>query len=111
MGKIKIAVENSIREVKERIVEQFHPTKIIIFGSHAAGTPGPDSDLDILVIMPVEVSRRQKAVQIDLALEGIKMATDILVATPDEVNKYQNWPGTVICQAIREGKVIYDSAA
>jgi predicted nucleotidyltransferase len=43
-----------IEEVAERIVREFNPERIILFGSHAYGTPGPDSDVDLLVVLPFE---------------------------------------------------------
>jgi predicted nucleotidyltransferase len=73
--------ESAIREAVERIAARFHPDKIILFGSQARGQGREDSDADLLVIMPVKGSKRQQAVQIDLALEGIPIPIDLIVAT------------------------------
>ena len=51
-----------------RIVVRFQPDRIVLSGSHARGEAGPDSDVDLLVIMPVEGSKRRKATDIDVAL-------------------------------------------
>jgi len=56
-----IPVQGSIREMVRRIAAQFHPDKIILFGSHTRGKAGPDSDVDILIVMPVEGLKRRKA--------------------------------------------------
>ena len=100
-----------IQEAVRRIVEKFQPERIVLFGSHAAGTAGPDSDADLLVIMQVTGSKRKQAVEIDLALEGILLPTDVIVATPDEVERYRDCVGTIICEAAHEGRVLYERAA
>jgi predicted nucleotidyltransferase len=97
-----------IAEAVRRIVEGFAPEQIILFGSHARGTAGPDSDADLLVVMPVSGSKRRKAVEIDLALAEIGMPKDVIVVTPEEVERYRNVVGTIIYPAMREGKVLYD---
>lgn len=103
--------ESAIRQAVDRIATRFHPDKIILFGSQSRGQGGPDSDADLLVIMPVDGSKRQQAVQIDLALEGIPIPIDLIVVTPDEVKKYRHAMGTIIGEAVREGKVLYERAA
>jgi predicted nucleotidyltransferase len=59
-----------IAEMVRRVVEGFDPHQIILFGSHARGTAGPDSDADLLVVMPLEGSRREQGVAIRIALSG-----------------------------------------
>jgi predicted nucleotidyltransferase len=54
----------SIEEVAERIVREFDPERIILFGSHAYGTPGPESDVDLLVVRPFEGKAWRKAAEI-----------------------------------------------
>lgn len=104
----KVDPEQTITEAVRRIVERFSPEQIILFGSYARGTAGPDSDADFLVVMPVTGSKRRKAVEIDLALAEIGMPKDIIVVTPEEVERYRNVVGTIIYPALREGKVLYD---
>jgi predicted nucleotidyltransferase len=61
-----------IAEMVRRIVKEFDPHQIILFGSFARGQAGPDSDVDLLVVMPVHGSRREKRVAIRAALRGSK---------------------------------------
>lgn len=96
-----------IDEMVRRIVKRFDPEKIILFGSHARGTAGPDSDIDLLVIMPVSGSKLAKQVEIRLALHDIRAAKDVIVVTPDEFERRRNIAGTVIRPALREGWVVY----
>ncbi len=89
------------------IVERFNPDQIILFGSQARGTARPDSDVDLLVVMPVMGSKREKQIELCCALHGIHVAKDIIVVTPDEVERRWNIVGTIIHPALREGKVLY----
>ncbi|MBI3333658.1 MAG: nucleotidyltransferase domain-containing protein, partial [Candidatus Omnitrophica bacterium] len=82
-----LAVQKKIEEMVRRIAERFHPEKIILFGSHARGTAGPDSDVDLLVVMRVQGSRRQKATEIDLSLADREMPLDLLVVTPEQFDR------------------------
>jgi predicted nucleotidyltransferase len=103
--------EAALRQAVDRIATRFHPDRIILFGSRARGQGEPDSDADLLIIMPVNGSKRRQAVQIDLALEGIPIPIDLVVVTPEEVEEYREAAGTIIHEAVREGKVLYERAA
>jgi predicted nucleotidyltransferase len=94
----------------QRIVERFHPAKIILFGSHARGSAAPDSDVVVLVVMDVKDSKRRQAVEIDLALADRMFPLDLIVVTPDEFEKYRDVAGHIVYPAVREGKVLYDAA-
>ena len=100
--------QDIITEMVQRIVDGFGPEKVILFGSHARGLAGPDSDVDLLVAMAVDGSKRQQRVAIRSALNSMGLAKDIIVATPDEMERYQNLPGTLIRSAERQGKVRYE---
>ncbi len=91
----------------QRIVRQFHPEFVILFGSCVRGDAGPDSDVDLLVVMPVEGSRREKAIEIRVALHDIRVAKDIIVTTPEDFERRKEIPGTIERPAAREGRVLY----
>jgi len=105
------AVRDAIDEMVRRIVARFAPERIVLFGSHARGAAGADSDVDLLVVMSVEGSRRKKATEIDLALSGILVPTDIIVVTPEQVERDRGQVGTIVYPALREGKVLYERSA
>jgi predicted nucleotidyltransferase len=105
------SAREKIEEMVRRIVAGFDPEKIILFGSHARGDAGPDSDADLLVVMKVSGSKREKAVEIDLALAEIGLPKDVIVVTPEEVERYKDLVGTIIYPALREGEVIYERVA
>ena len=99
-----------IDEAIRKIVDQFHPVKIILFGSYARGAAGPDSDVDLLVVMNVKDSKRRQAVEIDLALSDRTFPLDLIVVTPEEFEKYRDIVGHIVYPAVREGKILYDAA-
>lgn len=102
------SVQAVINEMVRRIRESIHPDKIILFGSHARGMAGRESDVDLLVIMPIEGSKRKKTVQIYHLLAGMGIPKDVIVATPQEVNKYRDVVGTIYRSALQEGKIVYE---
>lgn len=104
-------MEAVLREITRRIASRFNPEKLILFGSFARGEQNADSDLDLLVVMRVSGSRRRQAVAIDLALAGIPLPTDVIVVSPEDVEKYRDIPGAVVGEAFREGRVLYERAA
>ena len=91
----------------KRLVERFDPDQIVLFGSHARGTAGPDSDVDLLVVMPVSGPKREKQIEMRVALHDIAVPKDIILVTPEEVARRRNIVGTIIRPALREGKVLY----
>ncbi len=103
---VTVRIDDAVR----RIVDQFHPVKIILFGSYARGAAGPDSDVDLLVVMDVRDSKRQQAVEIDLALSDRTFPLDLIVVTPEEFEKYRDIVGHILYPAVREGKILYDAA-
>jgi uncharacterized protein len=97
----------AIEAMVQRLVERFSPDQIILFGSHARGTAGPDSDVELLVIMPVTGSKRARQLEMRVALHDIAIPKDIILVTPDEVARRRDIVGTLIRPALQEGKVLY----
>lgn len=108
---LELTAQEKIQEMVRRIVARFRPEKIILFGSYARGTAGPDSDVDLLVVKPLIGSKRQEQLDIRIALHGIGLAKDIVIVTPEELEEYKDLVGTVIRPALREGKVLYERAS
>jgi predicted nucleotidyltransferase len=101
-------VEGRIREMVDRIVTGFQPLRILLFGSRARGDATPDSDVDLLVVMPDGTDRRATAVAILRTLTGMLVAKDVVVTTPEEIARRGALVGTVLRPALREGKVLYE---
>ena len=103
----KRELQKTIKQMVQRIVERFHPEQVILFGSHARGTAGPDSDVDLLVVMPVAGSKREKQLEVRMILHEFKVSKDIIVTTPEDFAWRKEIPGTIERPAAREGKVLY----
>ena len=103
----KITTKAQIDRMVKRIVKAFHPERIILFGSHARGEAGPDSDVDLLVVLPVEGSKLKKAVEIGVALND-PVPKDIIVSRPEDFLWRKDIVGTIEYAATHEGKVLYE---
>ena len=93
-------------EIVRRIVEVAQPERIILFGSAVRGEMGPNSDADLLVVKS-GVHRRRLAQAIYVNLIGVGQAVDVVVVTPEDIERYRDSFALVIEPALREGKVIY----
>jgi len=91
----------------QRIVRQFWPEQVILFGSYARGDANADSDVDFLVVMPVHDSKAHQEVMIGVALHDFAVPKDIVVTTPEEFAWRKDIIGTIEYPAVREGKVLY----
>ena len=101
----------AIEAMVQRIVEKFDPLKIILFGSYARGVATSDSDVDLLVVMPIAGSKRRQATDIDMALADRRLPLDLIVITPEEFAAYKDVVGHIVYPAVREGKVLHERAA
>jgi predicted nucleotidyltransferase len=101
------AVAPDIEAMVNRIVNQFHPERIILFGSRARGDARPDSDVDFLVVMPVPDSKARQETLIGVALHDFAVAKDIVVSTPEEYAWRKDIIGTIEYPATEEGSVVY----
>ncbi len=103
MGQVDQAV---LDEIVRRIVEVAQPERIILFGSAARGEMGPNSDVDLLVVKE-NAHRRRTTKDIYMNLIGVGQAVDVVVVTPQDIERYKDSHALVIKPALREGKVIY----
>lgn len=107
MARTRASRKKQIQNMVARIAAEFDPDKIILFGSHARGQAGPDSDVDLLVVMPVKGSKRAKQLEIRAALRDVHIPKDIIVSRPEEFQWRQNTVGTIEYPAVQEGKIVY----
>lgn len=91
----------------DRIVREFDPLQIILFGSQARGDADQDSDIDLLVVFAELTDKRKTAVDIGRALSDVPVAKDILVSTPEELERSRTRIGSVLRYAQQEGKILW----
>jgi uncharacterized protein len=97
-----------LTEVVRRLVDVYHPARIYLFGSAARGDAGPDSDYDIMVIVPdrtpEELRRGRPAYE---ALRGTGVAADVLVWPQDSFDRQLHLNASFPSTIVREGKLLY----
>jgi uncharacterized protein len=102
-----VAVDDKLlKHITDRIVERFHPRRIILFGSHARGDARPDSDVDLFIEMETDKSRYERARYV-YELFGLRpWSMDVVIYTPDEFQRYKDW--SFLKTIMREGKLLYE---
>ena len=99
-----------IQNLADKIAREFDPERIILFGSYAHGTPGPDSDVDLLVVLPFEGKPFWKSVEIINRVDP-QFALDLIVRRPDDTERRFVQGDPLIHDAIEHGKVLYERCA
>jgi predicted nucleotidyltransferase len=95
-----------IRRFARRVAECFQPDKVILFGSHAYGTPHADSDVDILVIMPAR-NQHDQAARIRWRVPA-PFPMDLLVRTPKNLSWRLAEGDSFHAEIMTRGKVLYE---
>lgn len=107
--KDRMVSRHAIRKFAGEVARLFKPDRIILFGSYAYGNPTPDSDVDLLVVIPYD--RRQGRVALRI-LEAVdhRFPLDLLVRTPFEVKQRLRWRDCFMEEVLEKGKVLYEAA-
>jgi len=92
-------------DVAQRIVERCGASTVVLFGSVATGDDGPDSDIDLLVVIPVPGRRHDTAVRVLNELRDLPVPIDVTVVDPARLDVEASVPG-VVRLAMREGRVV-----
>jgi predicted nucleotidyltransferase len=100
-------LDTAIRRIVSKIVERFDPQFIFLVGSQATGAARPDSDVDLLVVMPVDGSARRKAIEIGVALHDVPVVSDVVVTSPEDFAWRKDVPGTPEHPATHGGRLLY----
>jgi predicted nucleotidyltransferase len=107
MRTVTDAIQAQLDELIRQIVEAVHPLRIILFGSAARDHIGPDSDLDLLIVMPDGTHRRHAAQYLYRSIHGVTTPFDLVVATPSDLQKYRHNPGLIYRTILEEGRTVY----
>jgi len=99
--------EKELVRIVERLVRQYHPEKIVLFGSLAKGEGSSESDVDLLVIKRTGERRVNRRVE---ALRGLsrKVPLDVIILTPEEVEFLRKEGSPFIREVLSTGKVLYE---
>lgn len=103
--------EQKLQEIIRRIVEVAQLERIILFGSAARTEMGKNSDVDLLVVKGGEFDQGRLMGDIYMNLHGVDHAVDVILVTPEQVERYRNTHCLIIAPALREGKEVYHGQA
>ena len=105
-------IDPMIEEIVQAVVKAAAPERIVLFGSAARGKLSPDSDVDLLVVEKESSfhkgSRRAESSRIRRALWKFPVPIDVLIFTPEEIDKWKDSTNHVIARSSRECRVVYD---
>jgi len=103
-------ISNDIEKIKDIIIREYQPDKIILFGSRARGENYPDSDIDILVVSDKEkdLPRYKRGLKVRLKLASIPLPKDILFYTHGDFGKWRSVRQSFVSTVLREGIVLYE---
>lgn len=105
---MKAIPESLLEEITRRLVDEFQPEEIILFGSHAWGTPDDDSDIDLYVVVPSsdepEVARDARAHR---RLSGLRTPKDVLVRTRAEYDRFREVRASLEWRIAHEGRPLH----
>lgn len=104
-----VITQEQINHVTKVIVDNYHPEKIILFGSYAKGTQTEHSDLDIAVIKDSHLPQHHRTREIRKYLRGLCIPMDIIVYTKSEIEEWKDVKQAFITHIIQTGKVVYEN--
>ncbi|MDT0632697.1 nucleotidyltransferase domain-containing protein [Rubrivirga sp. S365] len=97
-----------VQDAVRRLVRTLDPLRVAVFGSVARGEARPGSDLDLLVVLAHADDRRALRLAARRALVDLDVAKDVVVTTPEEIGRRGGVVGTVLHEALREGRTVYE---
>jgi predicted nucleotidyltransferase len=100
--------ESQLKAIVHKIVVAFNPIQIILFGSHAYGTPTKNSDVDLLVVMNSEQRPTKRAISISQILQPRPFPIDILVRTPTEIQHRLDIGDYFFQEILEKGQTLYE---
>lgn len=103
----KSRIQRHIDEVVAQVVAIIQPLKVIVFGSAVNGKPGPDSDIDFLVVVPESQNPSRVTDRLYTDIRKKPMPCDFLVVTDASLKKNRRQPGLIYREILKHGKEVY----
>lgn len=100
---------HAIRKFANEVARHYKPVRIILFGSYAYGRPTPNSDVDLLVVMPCKGRSLDAALDVRLAVEA-GFPLDLIVRTPAELRRRLALGDFFLREIVDKGIVLYEGA-
>lgn len=97
-----------LTEILQRLVAAFQPERVYLFGSKARSDAGPDSDYDLMIVVPNDTPPERRRSRLAYqALRGTRVAADVLVWTQEAFDSRLHLPASLPATIAREGKLLY----
>ena len=110
MIKLEIRTDPKLSEIVKRLVKTYEPLHIYLFGSSARGEAGPDSDYDLMLIVPDDASPERKRAKLAYdSLWGMGVAADVVVWTENHFSRRSSVVTSLPATVLREGRLLYDA--
>ena len=100
------SIRIKISEITKQIIAEYDPEKVILFGSFAWGKPGPDSDVDLLIVKNTAEDFFERGIAVRRIIDGV-LPVDILVRTPEEIKRRLILGDPFYANIIKNGKYFY----
>ncbi len=106
-----IQVEDPVLDkIVTRLVDTYHPERIYLFGSRGRGDSGPDSDYDLMVVVPDDAPRPlRRAAPAYAALWELHTAVDVLVWTREAFDSRLHLRASLPSTVQRDGRLVYSA--
>jgi len=102
--------EESLREIRKRVVDALPPERVILFGSHAEGRATVDSRLDLLVVTEQPVSRKERLERIQGLFRDMPLPVQVITISRQEFEETRDVIGGIAYPAAKYGRVIYEKS-
>ena len=102
-------VKKAIQDILQKLIADYAPRKVILFGSHVYGSQGSDSDIDLLIIKETKERFIDRWVTVQRILTGThrSLSVETLVLTPGEIEKRVAIGDQFIAEILEKGRVLY----
>lgn len=100
--------EAKIPEIREKIIKEINPEKIILFGSYAWGKPDENSDVDLFIVQNSKEPRRYRQTYLRRKLFGSGVPMDLLIYTPSEIESRLSIGDFFVKKILNQGKILYE---
>ncbi|MBI2591132.1 MAG: nucleotidyltransferase domain-containing protein [Candidatus Brennerbacteria bacterium] len=106
-----VITQEKIKQVVDKIVKEFEPEKIILFGSYAWGEPDKDSDVDLFIIKETDKNIFERNREAQRIIFGSGIPIDVLVYTPKQLIRREKLGDQFVQEIINKGQIIYEQSA
>lgn len=103
--------QDTIHEIVNKIVTEYEPEKVVLFGSYAWGTPQAESDIDLLVVKKTDKRPIARYAELTAKLFPPTLPIDLLIYTPTEIEGQLAHRHHFMSKILNEGKIMYEAAA